>query len=369
MTMQTLTGGGQDYAQPAPPMDDETRQETEEPVVDVGIPTKPRHGGEPPRYLAAAVESVLAQTFPRWRLTISENALAADDAVASLLRPFVGDPRIRHVVTGQDWSGARNSTYLLEAGRARYVALLHDDDVWDPDWLERRVTFLDAHPECAYVFAGNRLIDERGDEFGRSDPAYAEGVHEPREVVPLLLERKGMPMPPTALVRRSAYDAVGPVFDERFPAWDYDMVIRLAARFPVGYLDVWDSGFRIHTTQQTYGERWGERKILLEDVLDEILVTSAPELRLPEAARRRRRADAHMSAALDAVETGRRRDAVRLVAGALRLRPAAVANPRLPAVLLSLPLGTRSRPLLTRVRRVVRRRGYLHGRKPGGAKR
>jgi hypothetical protein len=361
MTMQTLTGGGQDYAQPATPMEHGDRIQPDEPVVDVGVPTR-RHSGGPPRYLAAAVESVLAQTFASWRLTISENALEGDPGVASLLAPYLDDARVRHVVTGQDWSGARNSTFLLEAGSAPYVAILHDDDVWDPDWLER-------HPQCAYVFAGNRLIDESGDEFGRSNPEYPEGVHEPREVVPLLLERKGMPMPPTALVRRSAYKAVGPVFDERFPAWDYDMVIRLAARFPVGYLDVWDSGFRIHTTQQTYGERWGERKILLEDVLDEILATSAPDLRLPEPERRRRRADAHMSAALDAVESGSRRDALRLLAGGLRIRPAAVANPRLAAVLLSLPLGRRSRPLLIRARRAVRRRGYLHGRRPRAAKR
>ena len=344
-----------------------TEPDSDEPVVDVGIPTRPRHGGEPPRYLAAAVESVLAQTFGRWSLTISENALQGDATVASLLRPYLGDARVRHVVTGQDLSGAGNSTFLLHSGRAPYVAILHDDDVWDPEWLERRVAFLEAHPECGYVFAGNRLIDEQGDEFGRSQPEYREGVHEPREVVPLLLERKGMPMPPTALVRRSAYEAVGPVFDERFPAWDYDMVIRLAARFPVGYLDLWDSGFRIHTTQQTYGERWGERKILLEDVLDEILATSAPELRLPEPARRRRRADAHMSAALDAVETGRRRDALRLLVEGLRIRPATVANPRLGTVLLALPFGAQAQPLLMRARRAVRRRGYLHGRRPRSA--
>ncbi len=49
------------------------------------------------------------------------------------------------------------------------------------------------------------------------------------------------------------------------------MYLRIAIRFPVGYLDVWDSNFRVHTQQQTYRERWGERKILHEEVIDEIL--------------------------------------------------------------------------------------------------
>ena len=51
-------------------------------------------------------------------------------------------------------------------------------------------------------------------------------------------------------VRRSAYAAVGPIFDERFPSWDFDMYLRIAIRFPVGHLDVWDSNFRVHTQQR-----------------------------------------------------------------------------------------------------------------------
>jgi hypothetical protein len=30
-------------------------------------------------------------------------------------------------------------------------ALLHDDDCWDPEFLERRVAFLREHPQCGLV--------------------------------------------------------------------------------------------------------------------------------------------------------------------------------------------------------------------------
>ena len=65
-----------------------------EPTVDVGIPTV----GESP-YLAEAVESMLAQTLTSWRLVIRENGPGLD-SVRRTLEPYLGDPRVKHVVAG-----------------------------------------------------------------------------------------------------------------------------------------------------------------------------------------------------------------------------------------------------------------------------
>jgi hypothetical protein len=300
-----------------------------------------------------------------WRLVLSENGCEPNPAIAALVAEL-DDDRIEHSPTQAELTGAANSTRLLRYGTAPYVAILHDDDWWDPEFLERRVDFLEQHADCAYVFGGNRLVDEHDREFGRSRPALAHGAHPPEHYVPLLLERQGMPMPPTALLRRSACEAAGATFDERFPAWDYLFYLRLAVRYPVGYLDVWDSAFRVHAQQQTYGERWGERKVVYEDAIAELLEQEAPHLALAPRVRRRRRADAFFSAALDAVESGDRQSALKLLGRGLRVSPAAVANPRLAVVLAVAAGGDALRPRLTRARSLVRRRNYLRGRRPEG---
>ena len=47
------------------------------------------------------------------------------------------------------------------------MALLHDDDLWAPEFLERRVAFLDANPSCGLVFSVADFIDDQGSVIHR----------------------------------------------------------------------------------------------------------------------------------------------------------------------------------------------------------
>lgn len=337
-----------------------------ETVVDVGIPTRRRRDGRP-RWLLEAVESVLAQTLDRFRLVVRENA-AGEGTLREALEPYLGDPRVRYVASGREQTAIENNNALLVAGDAPYVTILHDDDVWAPEFLERRVAFLEEHPACGFVFGGHKLIDDDGVELARSTPALTAGPHAPVEYVPLLMRHLGKPMPPTALVRRAAYEAVGAAFDPRFPAWDYEMWMRLGARFGAGYVDGWDSSFRVHSQQATYAERWGENWVVFEDHIRGLLERDLPELEIPEEEWRRRRARAFVSAALDAAEAGTARRSLALLREGARTDVGAVArNPRTGAALATVVLGSAGRRALSRARQVVRRRNYLGGgiRTPG----
>ncbi len=131
------------------------------PIVDVGIPTL---GLSP--YLVEAVESVFAQTFPSWRLVISENGPGLD-SVRHALEPYVRDPRVTHVVSGTKKGRGWNWTRASQ-GVAPYMGLLNDDDRWAPEFLERRTEFLDRHPRVGLVYSGCVVIDEAGHPLGRA---------------------------------------------------------------------------------------------------------------------------------------------------------------------------------------------------------
>ena len=62
------------------------------------------------------------------------------------MREFTDDPGFTLVATGRNLGPAANWTRLIQQGSAPYVTLLQDDDVWDPDFLARRVAFLERHP-------------------------------------------------------------------------------------------------------------------------------------------------------------------------------------------------------------------------------
>jgi hypothetical protein len=318
-------------------------------LVDVGIPTHAE-----PKWLAESIESVLAQSLQSWRLVISENAPVKGEAIARIVEPYLADPRIEYVVTGGNYTSQRNVTGLIQTGSAPYVGILHDDDCWDPDFLAARVNFLEEHPECGYAFGGSKLIDAEGKQIGAVTAPLEEGVQPQREYVQRYLRLLIKPMIPSVLVRRSAYETVGPVYDERFAGDDWEMWLRLALHFPVGYLSVIDSENRLHAQQLTYSIRWGEELIVFSQHLEALVDRTMPEAQLTQRELRSRRSAAFLSAALDAAEEGDRFRALRRTGEAVRADPRSLLNPRPWVILAVLPLGRFGRRALTRARVSVR---------------
>jgi glycosyltransferase involved in cell wall biosynthesis len=326
------------------------------PKVDVGIPT---HGRG--TYLAAAVESVVSQEFEDWRLTISYNDASSTEPPASL-EPFLSDPRVRFDPTGRLLSAGENHTRLVRAGDAPYLAILHDDDLWQPTFLSSRVRFLEGHPEAGWVFSETAIVDERGVMLRRSHPALRTGVHQPAEFLPELLRFNYAGVPSRVLIRRAAFDAVGATFDDRYLYWDWELWTRLAARFPTGYLPDTDVATRIHSDQSTFRFRPDRNEQLrFRDHMEEIARDSGLDVSLSRRDIRRPRSDILLSQALDHLEDGHRREAISVLRAALRAYPPSLVDPRVPVLLVALALGRHGANRLARARNRVLALGTRRG--------
>lgn len=100
-------------------------------------------------YVAAAIESVLAQTFGDFELLIVDDA--STDGSAAVAKTFPDD-RIR-VISHERNKGlsATRNTGIREAN-ADYVAFLDADDTWKPAFLETISQLIDSYREAS-VFA------------------------------------------------------------------------------------------------------------------------------------------------------------------------------------------------------------------------
>lgn len=214
---------------------------TTAPLVDVGIPAYGR-----PKYLVEAIESVRAQTFPSWRLTICDDSPRGIPNVKSVVEPYLGDPRIHYVPTRGALGEVPNTNGLIAAGHAPYVVILHDDDRLHPTYLQRRAAFMEAHPECGFCFSGFHRIDSKGANLGQWLPPVAAGVSHPDDFLKMLLSKNVVGPPVAAFVRRSAYEASDGYFFEDVPHADYDMWFRLALKSPVGHIPGADADYRVH---------------------------------------------------------------------------------------------------------------------------
>jgi glycosyltransferase involved in cell wall biosynthesis len=306
-------------------------------------------------FLAEAMASVVSQSLTAWQLTVSEDGPGGGE-VARIVDPFLSDVRVRYVATGERGGAAANMTALIRQGSSPYVALLHDDDRWDADFLERRVAFLEAHPECGFVFGADDTIDENGQQVGPWKRLLPEGVYPPEQFVPRLL-RRNVVSPPTLLVRRAAYEAVGPAFDERFPTiYDYEMIVRLAVRFPAGYIPVCDAHWRRHGHQSSFVNymREAEHRRFLDHV-DALLARELPSIRFGSLARRRRLSAWLRYMAFNGLEQGDRKSAASQLVRSIRTYPPAGLDPRVASGFAALALGRPGRHALHIARRATRR--------------
>jgi glycosyltransferase involved in cell wall biosynthesis len=106
------------------------------------------------KFLAQAIESVLAQDWRDWELVIGEDC-STDDTLAVATRYETAHPdQIRVLRNETNLGGRGNYIRTLSACRGEFLAQLDGDDFWsDSTKLSQQVAWLDQHPECALVFS------------------------------------------------------------------------------------------------------------------------------------------------------------------------------------------------------------------------
>lgn len=104
-------------------------------------------------YIAASVESVLAQTYPNWELLI------VDDCSTDNTTEVIGryqDPRIILLKNKTNSGAALSRNYALREAKGRWIAFLDSDDTWEPKKLEKQLRFMQENG-YAFTFTDYRI--------------------------------------------------------------------------------------------------------------------------------------------------------------------------------------------------------------------
>lgn len=94
-------------------------------------------------YIAASIESVLAQTYTDWELIIVDDCSA--DNTDSVVAPYLEDKRIRYLKNATNSGAAISRNYALREAKGRWVAFLDSDDLWLPQKLEKQIAFMEKN--------------------------------------------------------------------------------------------------------------------------------------------------------------------------------------------------------------------------------
>jgi GT2 family glycosyltransferase len=193
------------------------------------------------RYLAAAIESILAQSFSNWELVAVDDG--STDASGRILAKYAAaDPRV--VVHRQENGGvSAASNRGLELARGSLVARLDADDVSLPGRLEQQHRFLRDHPEVGMVGGQAAIIDRDGREVAEvryplDDAAIREQLKQTTAFVHS-----------SVMIRKEVLDQAGGYRSEFDTVEDLDLWLRIAERAQLAHLPERVVAYRIHPDQ------------------------------------------------------------------------------------------------------------------------
>jgi glycosyltransferase involved in cell wall biosynthesis len=180
----------------------------------------------------STLDSVLAQNVSGFELIVSDDG-SCDGTWELVTRRAEADRRITALRTPCNLGMPGNANFAARHSARPYLALLHHDDLYRPDLLEKWHAVMQRHPDVAFVF-NPYAVHGSAERFGH--PFDDEWLDGKQFLERHLFPRWGCPVRGTAMIRRSHFEAVGGMREQFGLLADVDLWMRLAARAPVGYV-------------------------------------------------------------------------------------------------------------------------------------
>ncbi len=226
--------------------------------ISVIVPTHNRA-----QLLARALQSVVTQATPPMEVIVVDDGSndGTEDVVCTRF------PQVQYIrQNNQGVSNTRNRG--IEAASGDWLAFLDSDDEWLPQKLTSQKEMLAANPQYKICHTDEIWI-RNGTRVNAMKKHTKAGGFIFERCLPLCVVS-----PSSVLIHRSVFDEVG-LFNEDLPACeDYDLWLRICARFPVLYVDrplIIKHGGHADQLSHRYPAMDRFRIIALENILQENL--------------------------------------------------------------------------------------------------
>ena len=198
------------------------------------------------KYIAEAVNSVLAQTWRNIEVIIIDDGSTDDTAV--VLKEINNDLRVK-VITTQNQGQPKAKNRGIEESSGEFIAFCDADDIWSSDKLQIQMPkFRDQ--DVGVVYSDVDHIDE----YSRS---FVHGLNTPRYsgfITQYLVVRNFIPFG-TAVIRRECVEKNGS-FDESLPMGiDWDLWLRYSVNWKFEYCPQKTYTYRIWPGQMSKNYR------------------------------------------------------------------------------------------------------------------
>lgn len=244
------------------------------PVVTVVIPAYNRAGT-----IAAALESVQAQTYRNWEAIVINDG--SSDGTADVVRQLISQDRRIRLLEHEANRGAQAArNWGIRAACGEWIAFLDSDDVFLRESIELRLRVA-AKEGVSVVHSRCLEIREDGSQHVRDTPPVQGSVYR------RLLRGEG-PTFPGLLVATSALQRIG-YLDERIVSFqEWDTSIRLAKHYAFGFVPeptfIYDWHAAVNISHQVHTVCRGYKQVVRKHIVA-IIVLGGPNVLAPHCRR------------------------------------------------------------------------------------
>lgn len=197
------------------------------------------------KYIAEAIESVIASTYQNWELIIVDDQ--SKDRSVEIARCYEAkDDRIKVYINEQNLGDYPNRNKAASYAKGKYLKYVDADDMIYPYGLEQLVFYMEQFPDAGYGLCSLEQDKERIFPFQLSPyEAYQRHYFEQS------LFHKA---PLSAIIKKEAFDKVGG-FSGKQHLGDFELWHKLSQRNSVVLMPIGIVWYREHDDQQMNDNR------------------------------------------------------------------------------------------------------------------
>ena len=108
------------------------------------------------RFIEECVGSVLSQTYVNWEMLIVDD-YSADNSL-QILKKY-NDKRIQLIELDKNVGASESRNVAIRKAKGKYIAFLDSDDLWEPQKLEKQISFMEKE-DVAFSFSTYQPISD-----------------------------------------------------------------------------------------------------------------------------------------------------------------------------------------------------------------
>lgn len=226
------------------------------PEISIVLPT---YNGE--RYLKQSIESILGQTYTDWELIVVNDC--STDSTQEIIDFYrKKDARIRTIFNHTNQKLPESLNIGFREAKGEYFTWTSDDNTYQPDALEKMLTYLKQNPDVPFVCTKCDIVDEHDRVNGQT-----AGYDEKKMLINNCVGA-------CFLYRRKVAEKIGGYNKEKFLVEDYDYWLRILFTYhKIGFIDEICYHYRIHK-----GSLTGKREAEIQQKLLQLRKEYLPQL-------------------------------------------------------------------------------------------